>query len=138
VDDAIVMLENIVRHMEMGDTRWRPPQGREANGFTILSMTISAGGGVQSDLFMGGILGRLFHEFAVTICSAILISCGVVDFDADVVQPVSQAATRRKARRFYNTMEGFFERMRALYQRQSRVGSANRFATLMVILQSWC
>jgi HAE1 family hydrophobic/amphiphilic exporter-1 len=75
VDDAIVMLENIVRHMEMG----KPPleaafAGSREIGFTILSMTISLAAVFIPILFMGGILGRLFHEFAVTIGAAILVS----------------------------------------------------------------
>ena len=75
VDDAIVMLENIVRHMEMGK---KPMQaaldGSREIGFTILSMTLSLTAVFIPILFMGGILGRLFHEFAVTIGVAILVS----------------------------------------------------------------
>ena len=76
VDDAIVMLENIVRHMEMGESRaWRPRfEGAREIGFTILSMTLSLAAVFIPVLFMGGIMGRLFHEFAVTISVAILIS----------------------------------------------------------------
>ena len=75
VDDAIVMLENIVRHMEKGE----PPlaaafDGAREVGFTILSMTLSLAAVFIPVLFMGGIVGRLFHEFAVTIGSAILVS----------------------------------------------------------------
>ena len=75
VDDAIVMLENIVRHMEMG----KPPMkaaidGAAEVGFTILSMTISLTAVFIPILFLGGIIGRLFHEFAVTIAVAILVS----------------------------------------------------------------
>ena len=78
VDDAIVMLENIVRHMEGG----KPPMqaaydGSREIGFTILSMTISLAAVFIPVLFMGGIVGRLFHEFAVTIAAAILISGAV-------------------------------------------------------------
>jgi len=75
VDDAIVMLENIHRHMEMG----KPPlqaafDGSREIGFTILSMTLSLVAVFIPVLLMGGILGRLFHEFAVTISVAILVS----------------------------------------------------------------
>jgi HAE1 family hydrophobic/amphiphilic exporter-1 len=78
VDDAIVMLENIVRHMEMG----KPPlqaayAGSREVAFTILSMTVSLAAVFIPVLFMGGIVGRLMHEFAVTITAAILVS-GVV------------------------------------------------------------
>src|SRR5205814_9692676 len=72
VDDAIVMLENIVRHMEMG----KPPmqaafEGSREIGFTILSMTLSLTAVFIPMLFMSGIMGRLFHEFAVVIIVAI-------------------------------------------------------------------
>jgi HAE1 family hydrophobic/amphiphilic exporter-1 len=75
VDDAIVMLENIVRHMEMG----KPPMQAALDGskeiaFTILAMTVSLAAVFIPVLFMGGIVGRLLHEFAVTISVAILIS----------------------------------------------------------------
>src|SRR5256712_6871967 len=75
VDDAIVMLENIVRHMEMG----KPPMqaafdGSKEISFTIISMTISLAAVFIPILFMGGIVGRLLHEFAVTIGVAILVS----------------------------------------------------------------
>lgn len=75
VDDAIVMLENIVRHREMG----KPPlqaalDGSREISFTILSMTLSLTAVFIPVLFMGGLLGRLFHEFAVTISAAILVS----------------------------------------------------------------
>ncbi len=78
VDDAIVMLENIVRHMERG---LKPLEaalvGSKEIGFTILSMTVSLGAVFIPVLFMGGIVGRLLHEFAVTICAAIGVS-GIV------------------------------------------------------------
>jgi HAE1 family hydrophobic/amphiphilic exporter-1 len=75
VDDAIVMLENIVRHMERGE----PPleaafRGSKEIAFTILSMTISLAAVFLPILFMGGLVGRLFEEFAVTIGAAILVS----------------------------------------------------------------
>ena len=75
VDDAIVMLENIVRHMEMGEGTFSAAlKGSREIGFTILSMTLSLAAVFIPVLFMGGIIGRLFHEFAVTIAAAILIS----------------------------------------------------------------
>src|SRR5262249_4328144 len=75
VDDAIVMLENIVRHMEMGkDAFTGALDGAREIGFTILSMTVSLAAVFIPVLFMGGILGRLLHEFAVTIGAAILVS----------------------------------------------------------------
>ena len=75
VDDAIVMLENIVRHMELGETRMHAAvsAAREI-GFTIVSMTISLVAVFIPVLFLGGVVGRLLHEFSVTIVVAILIS----------------------------------------------------------------
>src|SRR3954465_7412798 len=78
VDDAIVMLENIYRHVEMGeDPLTASLVGSREIGFTIVSMTVSLAAVFIPVLFMGGVLGRLFREFSVTICVAILIS-GVV------------------------------------------------------------
>ncbi len=78
IDDAIVMLENIVRHIEMGEQPMDAAyKGAEEVGFTILSMTLSLAAVFIPLLFMGGIIGKLFNEFAVTISVAILVS-GVV------------------------------------------------------------
>jgi HAE1 family hydrophobic/amphiphilic exporter-1 len=75
VDDAIVMLENIVRHMEHGDSPMVAAlKGSKEIGFTIISMTVSLAAVFVPILFMGGIIGRLLHEFAVTMGVAILIS----------------------------------------------------------------
>ena len=75
VDDAIVMLENIVRHMENGETAFEAALiGSREVGFTIVSMTLSLAAVFIPILFMGGILGRLFREFAVTVTAAILVS----------------------------------------------------------------
>src|SRR2546430_13689916 len=78
VDDAIVMLENIFRHMEQGEKPLTAALvGSKEIGFTIVSMTLSLAAVFIPVLFMSGVLGRLFREFSVTICVAILIS-GVV------------------------------------------------------------
>src|SRR5439155_25689315 len=75
VDDAIVMLENIVRHIEGGmPVREAAFKGSREIGFTILSMTLSLVAVFIPLMFMGGILGRLLHEFAVTITASILVS----------------------------------------------------------------
>jgi len=75
VDDAIVMLENIVRHMEAGVPRMEAAlKGSKEIGFTILSMTLSLAAVFIPVLFMGGVVGRLLHEFAVTIGVAVLVS----------------------------------------------------------------
>jgi HAE1 family hydrophobic/amphiphilic exporter-1 len=75
VDDAIVMLENIVRHQEMGERVMEATfKGSKEIGFTIVSMTLSLAAVFIPIMFMGGILGRLFHEFAITIAAAVLFS----------------------------------------------------------------
>ncbi len=91
VDDAIVMLENIVRYMEMGKPRMEAAilASREI-GFTIISMTVSLVAVFIPVLFMGGIVGRLLHEFSVTITLAILISGFVsLTFTPDAREPFS-------------------------------------------------
>ncbi len=113
VDDAIVMLENIVRHMEKGT----PPleaafTGAREVGFTILSMTLSLAAVFIPVLFMGGIIGRLFHEFAVTIGASILVS-GVVSLTltpmlcSRFLQPPREAHHGR----FYEASERVYERV---------------------------
>ena len=119
VDDAIVMLENIVRHMEMGK---KPLQaafdGSSEVGFTILSMTLSLTAVFIPLLFMGGLIGRLFHEFAVTIGVAILVS-GVVSLTltpmlcSRFLKPAAQAHHGRfyeVTERYYTTILGAYER----------------------------
>jgi hydrophobic/amphiphilic exporter-1 (mainly G- bacteria), HAE1 family len=136
VDDAIVMLENIVRHMEMGE----PPleaafRGSKEIGFTILSMTISLAAVFIPILFMGGILGRLFHEFAVTIGASILVS-GFVSLS---LTPLLSAKFlrphgREQHGRLYKATERFFEGMLAFYERGLRLALRHRFTTLMISL----
>ena len=113
VDDAIVMLENIVRHMEMGKTRLTAAlEGSQEIGFTIVSMTISLAAVFIPVLFMGGVLGRLFREFAVTICAAILIS-GVVSVTLTpmMCSRFLRSLAREKHGWFYRVTEAFFDRM---------------------------
>jgi HAE1 family hydrophobic/amphiphilic exporter-1 len=75
VDDAIVVLENIIRHMEMGKPAMQAAiEGSSEIGFTVLSMTLSLIAVFIPILFMGGLIGRLFNEFAMTITISILIS----------------------------------------------------------------
>ncbi len=119
VDDAIVMLENIVRHMEMGkDAMTASLEGSKEIGFTIVSMTISLAAVFIPVLFMGGVLGRLFREFAVTICAAILIS-GVVSV---TLTPMMCSRLLRGGHGnthgwFYRVTESFFEGMLRWYDR---------------------
>jgi multidrug efflux pump len=78
VDDAIVMIENIARHVEAGDTPMQAAlKGSQQIGFTIISLTVSLIAVLIPLLFMGDVVGRLFHEFAITLAVSILISAFV-------------------------------------------------------------
>ena len=119
VDDAIVMLENIVRHMEMGEQPLAAALiGSREIGFTIVSMTLSLAAVFIPVLFMGGILGRLFREFSVTICVAILIS-GVVSVTLTpmLCSRFLRAAHEASTAWFYRITERFFEGMLRVYDR---------------------
>jgi HAE1 family hydrophobic/amphiphilic exporter-1 len=119
VDDAIVMLENIVRHMEMGKRPLAAAlDGAREIGFTILSMTLSLTAVFIPVLFMGGIIGRLFHEFAVTIGIAILVS-GFVSLTltpmlgSRFLRPSAEAHHGR----FYESTERVYRRALGFYER---------------------
>jgi HAE1 family hydrophobic/amphiphilic exporter-1 len=134
VDDAIVMLENIVRHMEMGE---KPLQaafnGSREIGFTILSMTLSLVAVFIPVLFMGGIVGRLLHEFAVTIGVAILVS-GFVSLSLTPMlcsKFLRPRATERHGR-LYATSERFFEGMFQAYRWSLRFVLNHRLATILI------
>jgi HAE1 family hydrophobic/amphiphilic exporter-1 len=120
VDDAIVMLENIVRHIEMGEeVRQAALTGSKEIGFTILSMTISLAAVFIPIFFMGGILGRLFHEFAVTIGAAILVS-GFISLSLTPVlcsRFLRPHREREEHGRFYRGMEKVFDAMLRFYER---------------------
>ncbi|HKZ08761.1 MAG TPA: efflux RND transporter permease subunit [Methylomirabilota bacterium] len=118
VDDAIVMLENIVRHMEDG----KPPMeaalvGAREIGFTIVSMTASLAAVFLPVLFMGGIVGRLLHEFAVVIGAAVIVS-GIVSLTLTPMACSRFLRPPRESRgRLYAASERVFDGMRALYER---------------------
>jgi len=117
VDDAIVMLENIVRHIEHGEKPLAAAlAGSREIGFTIVSMTLSLAAVFIPILFMAGILGRLFREFAITICAAILIS-GLVSI---TLTPMlcSRFLTEAKPERhgvLFRLTEWVFDGMRKVY-----------------------
>jgi HAE1 family hydrophobic/amphiphilic exporter-1 len=139
VDDAIVMLENIFRHMEMGE---KPLQaalnGAREIGFTIVSMTLSLAAVFIPVLFMSGILGRLFREFSVTICVAILIS-GVVSVTLTpmLCSRFLRAPEEQRKRAFYRITERFFDWMLGAYERTLQIVLRHRvvtMATLVIVL----
>jgi len=136
VDDAIVMLENIVRHMENGE----PPMqaafnGSKEIGFTIIAMTLSLTAVFIPVLFMSGLIGRLLHEFAVTIVVAVLVS-GFVSLTltpmmcSRFVHPEHE----RKHGWIYNFFERFFYRLRGTYDRTLKTVLHHRRATIIVSL----
>jgi len=111
VDDAIVMLENIVRHMEMGKPRLQAAlDGSKEIAFTIVSMTLSLAAVFIPILFMGGIVGRLMHEFAVTIAAAILVS-GLVSLTLTpmLCSRFLKAPHSMRHGRLYNATERVFD-----------------------------
>jgi HAE1 family hydrophobic/amphiphilic exporter-1 len=135
VDDAIVMLENIVRHMEMGKTPMQASfDGSSEIGFTILSMTLSLTAVFIPLLFMGGIVGRLFHEFAVTIGAAILVS----GFVSLTLTPMLSSRFLKPPShdhgRMFNATERVYERVAGAYARSLTSVMRHRFAALMFSL----
>lgn len=130
VDDAIVVQENIVRHMEMGHKPLEAALlGSREISFTVLSMTLSLVAVFIPILFMGGLIGRLFSEFAITIAIAILLS-GVV---ALTLTPMLSGRMLRPARthgRFYQAGERVFERARDAYVNSLRWSVTHWKATL--------
>lgn len=142
VDDAIVMLENIVRHIENGEPVMAASlKGSREIGFTIISMTISLVAVFIPVLFMGGVLGRLLHEFAVTISTAILVS-GFISLTltpmlcSRFLRPFNRHQSHG---RFYRRMELIFLGAAGLYERTLKISLRHRrlvlcVAVLMVIL----
>jgi HAE1 family hydrophobic/amphiphilic exporter-1 len=134
VDDAIVMLENIVRHMEQGEGILEAAlNGSKEIGFTIVSMTLSLVVVFIPVLFMGGIMGRLLHEFAVTISLAVLIS-GVVSL---TLTPMLCSRFLRppgaiRHGRLYAASERYFKGMLQAYEWSLRKTLDHRLATLIL------
>ena len=119
VDDAIVMLENIVRHVEEGEEPYAAAvKGASEIGFTILSMTVSLAAVFIPIVFMGGIVGRLLHEFAVTIVLTILISGFVsVTLTPMLCSRFLKAGNAQEHGRFYHWSEKSFDRVQSGYER---------------------
>src|SRR6185295_4445428 len=132
VDDAIVILENIVRHMELGEGPMEAAyRGSKEIAFTILSMTLSLAAVFLPVLFMSGIVGRLFHEFAVVIMSAILIS-GFVSLSltpmlcSRFLKPPSEHHNA-----LYRASERVFDALRDAYGWSLRIVVRHRFISLL-------
>jgi len=133
VDDAIVMLENIVRHVEMGEPVFEAAlKGSREIGFTIISLTLSLAAVFIPVLFMGGIIGRLFTEFAVTIGIAVLIS----GFIALTLTPMLcsrfiQSESLESRGRLSSASESVFQGMLRAYGAGLRWFLRHRFLTIL-------
>ena len=134
VDDAIVVLENIVRHMEMGVPSYQAAiKGAEEIGFTVLSMTLSLVAVFIPVLFMSGIIGRLFKEFAVTISVAILVS-GFISLSltpmlcSRFLKPPSEL---KKGNRLYRASESIFDALLSAYDAALKIVIRHKLITLL-------
>ena len=136
VDDAIVMIENIVRHMEHGEKAMEAAhKGSGEIGFTIVSMTISLTAVFIPVLLMGGIMGRLLREFAVTISMAILIS-GFVSLTQTpmLCSRFLKPLDKQRHGPFYNLLEGVFNGMLAVYRWTLSRAMAHRLITMLAMI----
>jgi HAE1 family hydrophobic/amphiphilic exporter-1 len=136
VDDAIVMLENIVRHIEMGKTVVQAAyEGSGEIGFTILSMTLSLAAVFIPVLFLGGVIGRLLHEFAVTIATAIIVS-GFVSLTLTpmLCSRFLRSSSAQHHGHLFELTEGWFNAALAGYRRSLNYVMRHRRATMIVLL----
>jgi hydrophobe/amphiphile efflux-1 (HAE1) family protein len=133
VDDAIVMIENIVRYIEAGDSAYEAAvKGSRQIGFTILSITVSLIAVFIPLLMMGGIVGRLFHEFAVTISMAVVISAFVSLTLTPTMCARFLSQEEEKHGRFYMVLEGFFDWLVNGYERLLKIVLRHQPLTLAV------
>jgi multidrug efflux pump len=136
VDDAIVMIENIARYIEEGESPLRAAlRGSEQIAFTIISLTISLIAVLIPLLFMGDIVGRLFREFAITLAVTILISAVVsLTLTPMMCSKLLKYRPPERQGRFYRASERAFERIIAYYGKTLKVVLRHQTATLMVFL----
>jgi HAE1 family hydrophobic/amphiphilic exporter-1 len=136
VDDAIVVLENIVRHVEEGEGVFEAAvKGAKEIAFTILSMTLSLVAAFIPVLFMSGMLGRLLREFAVTICVAILVS-GFVSLSLTpmLCSRFLKPAGAERHGRLYQIVGRFFDSMLSAYDWTLQWALKHRLVTIFVSL----
>ncbi len=136
VDDAIVMIENISRFIEEGDTPLAAAlKGSEQIGFTILSLTVSLIAVLIPLLFMGDVVGRLFREFAITLAVTILVSAVVsLTLTPMMCAKILRHRPASEQGRFYRSSERFFERVIAFYASTLQFVLRHRFVTLLVTI----
>jgi len=136
VDDAIVVLENIARHLETGMPRLQAALlGAKEVGFTVLAISISLVAVFLPILLMGGIVGRLFREFAVTLSVAVLVSM-VVSLTATPMMcaRLLKPQTHQRPGRLFRASESVFDTMLHLYERSLVVALRHRFTVILVLL----
>ena len=136
VDDAIVMIENISRYLEAGDSPMEAAfKGAEQIGFTIMSLTVSLIAVLIPLLFMGDIVGRLFREFAVTLAVTIIISAVVsLTLTPMMSSRILKHTPPEQQGKFFKSSERVFESMIAFYGRTLKVVLRYRTITLLVAL----
>ena len=136
VDDAIVMIENISRYIEEGDSPMEAAlKGSAQIGFTIISLTFSLIAVLIPLLFMGDVVGRLFHEFAITLAVSILISAFVsLTFTPMLCARLLKHTPEDQQTRFYHTMGAFFDGMIARYGSMLKWVLNRQRLTLLVAL----
>jgi multidrug efflux pump len=134
VDDAIVMIENIIRFIEEGDPPMQAAlKGSEQIGFTIVSLTISLIAVLIPLLFMGDIVGRLFREFAITLSVTILVSAFVsLTLTPMMCSRLLKHTPEAQQGRFYRASEKAFENIIAFYGRTLKWVLKHQPATLLV------
>jgi multidrug efflux pump len=134
VDDAIVMIENIDRFLEEGDSPLEAAlKGSKQIGFTIVSLTVSLIAVLIPLLFMGDIVGRLFREFAVTLAVTILVSALVsLTLTPMMCSLLLKSAKDKKTGKFMRASEDYYQRIVEFYGRTLRVVLRHRTATLVV------
>jgi len=141
VDDAIVVIENIVRHLEQGLTPLEATlRGARQIGFTVISISVSLVAVFIPLLFMGGLIGRLFHEFSVTLSAAILVSAVV----SLTLTPMLCSRLLREEKPeqfrgwFYRATEKMFKGMLGIYSRSLRWVLRHSFLMLLVTVGTLC
>ncbi|MGA9585436.1 MAG: multidrug efflux RND transporter permease subunit, partial [Terracidiphilus sp.] len=138
VDDAIVMIENISRYIEAGETPMRAAlKGSEQIGFTIISLTVSLIAVLIPLLFMGDVVGRLFREFAITLAVTILVSAVVsLTLTPMMSSRILKHRPENEQTRFYHASEKVFNSVINWYGETLQVVLRHRFLTLMITIST--
>ncbi|MGY3603063.1 MULTISPECIES: efflux RND transporter permease subunit [unclassified Bradyrhizobium] len=138
VDDAVVVIENIVRHLEKGLTPMQAAlKGSAEIGFTIVSITLSLIAVFIPLFLMGGYVGKLFQEFAITITASLILSLVIsLTLTPMMCSRLLKDDSHKKHGRIYLAFEWGFDSLLALYARGLKVVLRHRFVTLMVMLST--